>query len=331
MLRRNQGADFAKSVPYYGKPELGQTTPMPSFAVFSLFLILAASGGGVAAAQERLPEEDINLTRKTFYHWDVTCGEFPTTDEAGTEQVCELRHAASSNEPNGPLMSIALQVTDGRSDVALSLIVPFGLLVSEPVFLTVPEGPSTGFPFQTCLPRGCVAAGSITRAVVDKITANTSAELTMSSFRGVPLTTSFSLLGFSDAWTFVQLNVGAIQPQVLADDAGAVVKARIGTGSRTEPQANTMEIDEQPGQPGTGPRPDLPFTQIGLFRVHENAQAALLKIQRAGSVGEIRETQLKGVNFWRVLVGPARDVGESNQMLVLARSLGFKDAYHVRD
>lgn len=50
-----------------------------------------------------------------------------------------------------------------------------------------------------------------------------------------------------------------------------------------------------------------------------------------GLVPTVREQQLQGKSYWRVVVGPATSATEREQILSEVKDLGFSDAYFVSD
>lgn len=68
-----------------------------------------------------------------------------------------------------------------------------------------------------------------------------------------------------------------------------------------------------------------------LCRPGKAARNARQHLQAAGLPAIIRVGDSQGQPFWRVVIGPARDLEENMQILATARALGFGDAYHVRN
>ncbi|WP_082688809.1 SPOR domain-containing protein [Ruegeria marisrubri] len=74
-----------------------------------------------------------------------------------------------------------------------------------------------------------------------------------------------------------------------------------------------------------------PFVQIGTFKVEENAKVAAEKVRRGGLSAEVRSVSKNDKTVWRVVVGPAENRAERNEILAQVESLGFTDAYIVKD
>ncbi len=80
----------------------------------------------------------------------------------------------------------------------------------------------------------------------------------------------------------------------------------------------------------TGPAPDRPFVQIGIFSVEANANAARDRMRAAGLPADIRQGRLEDRRFWRVVIGPAQTEAARADVLRQVRGMGFADAYPVR-
>ena len=72
-----------------------------------------------------------------------------------------------------------------------------------------------------------------------------------------------------------------------------------------------------------------PFIQIGIFSVEENAERTAGQIRSAGMVPTVKAQSSSDKPFWRVLVGPASNKSELNQLLSKIKAEGFSDAYAV--
>ncbi len=106
-------------------------------------------------------------------------------------------------------------------------------------------------------------------------------------------------------------------------------------GALPETPAVTAEALPAPGTPApaaatAAASPSQPFIQIGIFSVEANANRAADQMRAAGLIPSVRETSSSGKVFWRVLIGPASNTAEREQLLGKVKSLGYQDAYFVR-
>ncbi|UWR21293.1 SPOR domain-containing protein [Sulfitobacter sp. S190] len=82
------------------------------------------------------------------------------------------------------------------------------------------------------------------------------------------------------------------------------------------------------------PRPQAsslskPFIQIGIFSIEANANRAAKQMRGAGLAPLVKQSQINGKTFWRVVVGPAANKSEQAKILSTIKSEGFTDAYAV--
>ncbi len=72
-----------------------------------------------------------------------------------------------------------------------------------------------------------------------------------------------------------------------------------------------------------------PFIQIGIFSEEANAERAAKQMRGAGLIPTVKQQQLGGKPFWRVVVGPATSASEQRSLLATIKDEGFSDAYAV--
>lgn len=72
-----------------------------------------------------------------------------------------------------------------------------------------------------------------------------------------------------------------------------------------------------------------PFIQIGIFSIEANANRAAKQMRGAGLAPTVKQSQINGKTFWRVVVGPAATTSERARILSTIKSEGFTDAYAV--
>lgn len=325
--------------PAFATYQKGRTTQItkarksPVWAIALGFLCSAAQlcAPGQVVAQENIPAPQSvgsGASTESFGDWTVTCGLLPADAGGDATKLCELRHDAGGETPDVPKASLAFQADASRSDVSVSILTPLNLIALEPVLIALPDGSLYDFSLQTCFPRGCVATGSMTAADLDKFRAAKEPALLMVTATEELLEVELSLSGFEEAWSSMAaemetdggVNIDSAAKGPVIDDVNPLPVTEQSAGRLPAPDATISST-----------APSRPFTQVGLFQMEANAQAALGRIEAAGLNGRIIPTELKGRSFWRVLVGPARDASENASFLAKSRSLGFTDAYHVRN
>lgn len=76
---------------------------------------------------------------------------------------------------------------------------------------------------------------------------------------------------------------------------------------------------------------DKPFIQIGLFSVEDNAVRNGNTLRDAGIIPAVVQEDSNGRIYWRVLAGPAPTEADRASLLAKLKSMGYADAYAVRN
>jgi invasion protein IalB len=96
------------------------------------------------------------------------------------------------------VLAISLQSTEAGGRV--TVVAPFGLLLSAGLTMDVAEVPLMEAAFRTCLPAGCIVVGDLDQAGVDLLAGGNTAKVRMRSQDGDDLALDVSLTGFTAAW-----------------------------------------------------------------------------------------------------------------------------------
>jgi len=105
------------------------------------------------------------------------------------------------------------------------------------------------------------------------------------------------------------------------DPVAATAEAAIAAAAPTPPPA--------PAAPVQASRLSKPFIQIGIFSIEANAERAAKQMRGAGLAPTVKQSEINGKTFWRVVVGPAATNAEQAKILSTIKSEGFTDAYAV--
>lgn len=84
-----------------------------------------------------------------------------------------------------------------------------------------------------------------------------------------------------------------------------------------------------PAAPSQKSSLDKPYVQIGIFSVEANAKGTSDLLRAKGVIPTIKKSSSSGKEYWRVIVGPARNKSERSAVLKKVKGLGFSDAYAV--
>ena len=102
-------------------------------------------------------------------------------------------------------------------------------------------------------------------------------------------------------------------------------------GAAAQPTAAENPAPKPAAKPIAAQKSDLakPYLQIGIFSVEQNAKDTGTAMRQAGMVPTIKDQQLKGKTYYRVLIGPATNSAERAALLKKIKASGFTDAYAV--
>ena len=89
----------------------------------------------------------------------------------------------------------------------------------------------------------------------------------------------------------------------------------------------------QPTAPVAPPVSSLskPYLQIGLFSIQANAMNTAKMLSASNVPMRVLPESLGGKRFWRVLAGPAQTENQRSAFLARIMSLGFGDAFAVKE
>jgi hypothetical protein len=111
--------------------------------------------------------------------------------------------------------------------------------------------------------------------------------------------------------------------------APEIATASLDSVAPTAQAAPAPQPAPQPSPPVQATNLDKPFIQIGIFSVEANAERAAKQMRGARLAPTVKQSEINGKTFWRVLVGPAASNAERAKILSTIKSEGFTDAYAV--
>jgi len=163
---------------------------------FALALLLAGvPGAGISQGQDRAPilPGGASSLQETYGDWRVACV------MRETERLCSLSQQHS--QQNGQRV-LSIEIVPSAENAANgTLVLPFGLLLSAGVTLTVDDQPiGSALPFSTCLPAGCLVPLALDSQTIERAQAGSRLAIgATASSTGAPLSFTLSLEGFAAA------------------------------------------------------------------------------------------------------------------------------------
>lgn len=130
--------------------------------------------------------------------WQVQC------NNNGSALDCRAYIDAVRGEKRQVVTSIAVRyVADAKKPVII-IQVPLGILVTEPITLTVDNEPPERFTIETCTPVGCFAGTATTDALMAKMRAGKEINVVFANLNKQPVTVTLPLAGFGVAYDKVK-------------------------------------------------------------------------------------------------------------------------------
>ncbi|NRB33828.1 MAG: SPOR domain-containing protein [Rhodobacteraceae bacterium] len=112
----------------------------------------------------------------------------------------------------------------------------------------------------------------------------------------------------------------------VAETASAAATA-IAASPSSEPQQTPAP---ETAAPANASDANVPFVQIGLFSVEENARSAATQLADTGLPVQVDKVTSGSASFWRLRVGPLATQQAVTKALADIKAMGFSDAYATR-
>ena len=174
-----------------------------TLAATALLMITALSGP--LQAQEAAAEGPTSLT-ETYRDWVVRCVTQPALEgQAATARICEMTQELRQQDSGQRVLALSvIQSADDADTASLTLVSPFGLLLSAGIQIEVTETRLLDMEFRTCLPAGCIALSVLTADQISALAAGDIATVVLTDTNGQSLRLDVSLAGFTAAWNRIK-------------------------------------------------------------------------------------------------------------------------------
>ena len=159
-------------------------------AIGALLAVLLAATPG--QAQDTRPDS----TRETFQDWVVQC--VPSQDPA-IDQLCETFQQIDHQQTSNRFLLFSIRFEGGDPTPVAVIVAPFGLRLSDGVQIRTDETVVASYPFETCLPSGCVVVGPLDPPMVNALRSGTDLTVVVTARNGEGIGIPLSLDGFARA------------------------------------------------------------------------------------------------------------------------------------
>lgn len=160
-------------------------------------LLLCAMLAGPAGAQETTDAGPSTLS-ETYDSWTVQCAKITTGGQ--TTRNCQMSQELQQPESRQRVLLFAVAPKQGERASKATLILPFGLRLSEAVRIEVDGKELFRGAFTTCLPGGCISEIDLSDEIVNQMRALEKLTVVMTANDGQGVRADVSLAGFGAAY-----------------------------------------------------------------------------------------------------------------------------------
>jgi invasion protein IalB len=161
-------------------------------------LLLSSILTSPAAAQEATTETGPSTLSETYDSWTVQCAK--TTANGQTTRNCQMSQELLQPESRQRVLLFAIAPKQGEGATKATLVMPFGLLLSEGLRIDAADKELLRGTFRTCMPGGCISEVDLSDDLVKQMQTNEKLTVVMTANDGQVVRTDVSLKGFSAAY-----------------------------------------------------------------------------------------------------------------------------------
>ena len=127
--------------------------------------------------------------------WTLRC----EGEEGDPARKCEIFQRLIAPESGERVAEFAIGFPQGKTDARGVIVLPLGILVSDPVEMAIDENPAFQFRVRYCATQGCVAVVNINPELLAMFKKGRQARIVGKTYRGQPVAITMSLTGFTRA------------------------------------------------------------------------------------------------------------------------------------
>jgi invasion protein IalB len=168
----------------------------------SRVLTLIAGVGFIAAAAIAMTafSSDESTAAETPEAWKVRCVDIKKeADSEETFNYCEMHSTLKVKETGATFMDFAIGYPPESKQARGTVILPLGVLVTEPVRMKIDDGAQMGFSVRHCTQQGCFANLELTDKVLGMMRKGEVANISFISADGRTIAFDVPLSGFTKA------------------------------------------------------------------------------------------------------------------------------------
>ncbi len=163
---------------------------------FICVIAIVALGLG-ARSSEGLAQEPSSVV-ETYGAWTVQCKQVRNKKKGKSRKTCQMSQEIKQKRTGTRIIMLAISSVD-ESKFKITIISPFGLLLSEGIKLTLDKEELMSINFKTCLPIGCFSELQLANEQLRPVRSSKTLGVHTVGFNGQKLLTNLSLKGFDAA------------------------------------------------------------------------------------------------------------------------------------
>jgi invasion protein IalB len=162
-------------------------------------LLLSSLLAGPAVAQEATTTDTGPSTlSETYESWTVQCAK--TAINGQPTRNCQMSQELLQPESRQRVLLFAIAPKQGEGATKATLVMPFGLLLSEGLRIEAADKELLRGTFRTCMPGGCISEVDLSDDLVKQMQGLEKLTVVMTANDGQVARTDVSLSGFSAAY-----------------------------------------------------------------------------------------------------------------------------------
>jgi invasion protein IalB len=183
-------AASAEAAPARSRDGQPQSAPAPSAPAQNA---PAQNAPAPAAAPNGAPQNQ-SLPSDGGSGWRVECA------NDGKALDCRAIDRVSHRETQQLIAGVAIRIPPDTRKPIMTILLPLGVQVTEPVTLQVDKGSTERYPVQTCTQAGCLAGAPASDAVIGALRSGQGLKVAFQSATGQTITVTMPLAGFALAF-----------------------------------------------------------------------------------------------------------------------------------
>src|SRR5690349_1532361 len=152
-------------------------------AIFHILLAAAGTLMATGAIAQDSPPQPTSLS-ETYDSWTVQCAT-PQQEGQPAKRQCQMSQELLQQDSRQRMFLFAVSKPDGNPHA--TLVLPFGLLLSEGIRLEIAQKELLRAQFRTCLPAGCIVEIELPEETIAQLQSGETVSVLMTAMNNQPV------------------------------------------------------------------------------------------------------------------------------------------------